>query len=296
MAPYVKRTPLLPSALASSLYLKAENLQYTQSFKVRAAAGQILSLSRDARSVGLVTSSSGNFGQAAAFVCNQLEIPLTVVMERTSNSHKIALTKNWGAKVVFCESNPGAREQMVHKIADEFDRTEIHPFNHRNAILGNASLGLEIFGQLPQVQNVVVPIGGGGLISGTALGLKMLAPNAKVWGVQPEGSNAAYLSLHRGQLCEVDRTETMADGLRSHSLGILNFKMIQAYVDEIKLVSEQSILNSVKSLLHFEKLLVEPSGAITVAAVVDGSIPADGTVAVLSGGNIDPKLLLDIAT
>ena len=296
MTPYVRQTPLLPSGLASGLYLKAENLQHTQSFKVRAAAGQILSLSQASRSMGLVTSSSGNFGQAAAFVCNQLEIPLTVVMERTSNPHKIALTKDWGAKVVFCESHPGARQQMVHEIGGELDRTEIHPYDHQNAVLGNASLGLEIFEQLPQIQNIIVPISGGGLISGIAHGLKIVAPNAKVWGVQPEGANAAYLSFQSGKVCELERIETLADGLRAHSPGTLNFKMIQAYVDEIRLVSEESILDSVKSLLHFEKLLVEPSGAITVAAVVDGTVPADGTVAVLSGGNIDPALLLEIAT
>ena len=295
MTPYVRQTPLLPSGLTSGLYLKAENLQHTQSFKVRAAAGQILSLSQASRSMGLVTSSSGNFGQAAAFVCHQLEIPLTGVMERKSNPHKGALTKNWGAKVVFCESHSGARQQMVHEIVSELDRTEIHPFDHQNAILGNASLGLEIFDQLPQIQNIIVPVSGGGLISGIAQGLKMVAPNARVWGVQPEGSNAAYLSCQKGEVCELKQPETIADGLRAHSPGALNFKMIQAYVDEIRLVSEESILNSVKSLLHFEKLLVEPSGAITVAAVADGTIPADGTVAVLSGGYMDPTLLRDMA-
>ena len=291
MAPYVRRTPLLSSHLAPDFYLKAESLQNTHSFKVRAAAGQILSLPQESAALGLVTSSSGNFGQAAAFVCSRLKIPLTVVMTRDSNPLKVKLTEGWGASVAFCENSLRARQQMVQDILADLGRTEIHPFNHPNAILGNASLALEIFEQFPLVQNVVVPVSGGGLISGVALGIKMVAPHVKVWGVQPEGSSAAYLSFRKGEICELERTETIADGLRANRLGDLTFAMIQRHVDEIQLVSEKSILEAVESLLATEKLLVEPSGAITVAAVVEGRIPRQGTVAILSGGNIDPELL-----
>ena len=293
ISPYIRRTPMLPSLFSDGLFLKAENLQNTNSFKVRAAAGQILSLTEDQLHRGLVTSSSGNFGQAAAYVASLVGCGLQVVMTRNSNPLKVALTRRWGAEVIFCDNHFGARQTRVEEIESSRGATQIHPFNHPNAILGNASLGLEVVEQYAEMRHLVVPISGGGLISGAALGAKLLNPATQVWGVQPQGSNATYLSFRAGQVLCVEKTETIADGLRVNQPGELTFSLIQEYVDSVVTVSEQSILEAVAHFFQTERLVVEPSGAVGLAAVLEGLIPAQNTVLVLSGGNLDPGLLQD---
>ena len=282
---------MLRSFFSDGVFLKAENLQNTNSFKIRAAAGQILSLSQLQLDRGLVTSSSGNFGQAAACVANLVGCDLLVVMTLNSNPLKVELTRKWGAEVVFCDNDFGARQARVEEIESSRGATQIHPFNHPNAILGNASLGLEVLEQNADTRHLVVPISGGGLIGGVALGAKLLNPAIQVWGVQPQGSNATYLSFRAGQILSVEKTETIADGLRANQPGDLTFPLIQEYVDSVVTVSEQSILEAVAHLFQTERLVVEPSGAVGMAAVLGGLIPAQNTVLVLSGGNVDPELL-----
>ncbi len=282
---------MLRSFFSDGLFLKAENLQNTNSFKIRAAAGQILSLSQPQLDRGLVTSSSGNFGQAAAYVASLVGCDLQVVMTRNSNPLKVELTRKWGAEVVFCDNDFGARLARVEEIESSLGTTQIHPFNHPNAILGNASLGLEVLEQNPDTRHLVVPISGGGLIGGVALGAKLLNPAIQVWGVQPQESNATYLSFRAGRILSVEKTETIADGLRANQPGDLTFPLIQEYVDLVVTVSEQSILEAVAHLFQTERLVVEPSGAVGMAAVLGGLIPAQNTVLVLSGGNVDPELL-----
>ncbi len=282
---------MLRSFFSDGLFLKAENLQNTNSFKVRAAAGQILSLSQPQLDKGLVTSSSGNFGQAAAFIASLVGCDLQVVMTRNSNPLKVNLTRKWGAEIVFCDNHFGARQARVEKIESSLGATQIHPFNHPNAILGNASLGLEVLEQNTDTQHLVVPISGGGLISGAALGAKLLHPAIQVWGVQPQGSNATYLSFRAGRILSAEKTDTIADGLRANRPGDLTFSLIQEYVDSVVTVSEQSILEAVAHFFQTERLVVEPSGAVGMAAVLGGMIPVEDTVLVVSGGNIDPDLL-----
>ena len=284
---------MLRSFFADGLFLKAENLQNTNSFKIRAAAGQILSLSQLQLDRGLVTSSSGNFGQAAACVASRVGCDLQVVMTRNTNPLKVELTRKWGAEVVFCDNHFGARQDRVTEIESSLGATQIHPFNHPNAILGNASLGLEVLEQYADTQHLVVPISGGGLISGAALGAKLLNPAIQVWGVQPQGSNATYLSFRAGRILSVEKTRTIADGLRANQPGDLTFRLIQEYVDSVVTVSEPGILEAVAHFFQTERLVVEPSGAVGMAAVLEGLIPAQNTVLVLSGGNIDPDLLED---
>ncbi len=291
--PYLRRTPTLPAIFSDGLFLKAENLQNTNSFKVRAAAGQILSLSEDQLSRGLVTSSSGNFGQAAAYVASSVGCDLQVVMSRNSNPLKVELTRRRGADVVFCDDHLRARQARVEEIESSRGATQIHPFNHPNAILGNASVGLEVLEQQPEARHFVVPISGGGLISGAALGAKLLNPAIQVWGVQAEGSNAAYLSFRAGRVLSLEKTETIADGLRANAPGDLTFQMIQEYVDSVVTVSEDSIRRAVAHFFQSERLVVEPSGAVGMAAIMEGQVPARDTVLLVSGGNIDPQVLLD---
>ena len=291
ISPYLRRTPILPSLLSDDLFLKAENLQNTNSFKVRAAAGQILSLTEDQLRRGLVTSSSGNFGQAAAYVAGLVGCDLQVVMTRDSNPLKVELTRRRGAEVVFCNNHFGARQALVDEIESSRGATQVHPFNHPKAILGNASLGLEVLEQNPETRHLVIPLSGGGLLSGAALGARLLNPAIQVWGVQPQGSNAAYLSFRAGRVLSVEKTETIADGLRANQPGDLTFSLIQEYVHSVVTVSEQSILEAVAHFFQTERLVVEPSGAVGMAAVMEGLIPAQNTVLVLSGGNVDPELL-----
>ncbi len=293
ISPFIRRTPLLQSLFSDDLFLKAENLQNTNSFKVRAAAGQILSLSQAQRDRGLVTSSSGNFGQAAAYVASLMGCSLQVVMTRNSNPLKVELTRKWGAEVVFCDNAFGARQARVEKIESTLGAIQIHPFNHPNAVLGNASLGLEVMEQKADIQHLVVPISGGGLISGAALGAKLRNPSIQVWGVQPQGSNATYLSFRAGRILSVEKTDTIADGLRVNRPGELTFSLIQHYVDSVITVSEQGILEAMAHFFQTERLVVEPSGAVGMAAVLEGSIPARNTVLILSGGNVDPDLLAE---
>lgn len=292
ISPCLRRTPLLPSFLSPDLLLKAECLQNTHSFKVRAAAGQILSLSGVELEAGLVTSSSGNFGQAAAFVASRVHCPLQVVMPRNSNQIKVHLTEEWGAEVVFCENDFQARQAKVEQIKSSLETTEIHPFEHPRAILGNASLGLEMLEQKPGIRHIVVPIGGGGLISGVALAAKLVQPEVQVWGVQPQGSNAAYLSFLGDRVQQLKRTHTIADGLRANRPGDLTFSLIRQHVHSVVTVEEDSILAAVSHFLGKEKLIVEPSGAVGLAAVLEGKVPVQETLLVLSGGNIDPGLLM----
>ena len=214
-------------------------------------------------------------------------------MTRNSNPLKVELTRKWGAEIIFCENHFGARQARVSEIESSLGATQIHPFNHPNAILGNASLGLEVLEQNADTKHLVVPISGGGLISGAALGAKLVNPSIQVWGVQPQGSNATCLSFRAGRILSVEKTDTIADGLRVNRPGELTFSLIQEYVDSVVTVSEQSILEAVAHFFQTERLVVEPSGAVGMAAVLEGLIPAQNTVLVLSGGNIDPDLLED---
>ena len=300
---------MLPSLFSDGLFLKAENLQNTNSFKVRAAAGQILSLTEDQLRRGLVTSSSGNFGQAAAYVAGLVGCDLQVVMTRDSNPLKVELTRRRGAEVVFCNNHFGARQALVDEIESSRGATQVHPFDHPKAILGNASLGLEVLEQNPETRHLVIPLSGGGLLSGAALGARLLNPAIQVWGVQPQGSisldagvcplsrhcerakHPAYLSFRAGRVLSVEKTETIAAGLRANQPGDLTFSLIQEYVHSVVTVSEQSILEAVAHFFQTERLVVEPSGAVGMAAVMEGLIPAQNTVLVLSGGNVDPELL-----
>ena len=291
LLPVIRVTPLLASDLSSELYLKAENLQVTGSFKIRAAYNQVAHLTQEERERGIVTSSSGNFAQAAAYAASQMGVSAKIVMMRSSNPLKVDRTRKRGGEVVFCEDRFEAREETVAEILASDGRTAIYPYNHQAAVAGNGTIGLELLEQLPKLENVVVPISGGGLISGIALVLKQHKPGVKVWGVQPKGSNATYLSFQRGERTGIDRAHTVADGLTVTCPGDLTFPLIQQYVDSVEVVEEDSIMNAVGHFLQEEKLVVEPSGAVPLAAVLEGTVPSRNTVLVLSGGNMTPEVV-----
>ncbi len=287
----IRMTPVLPSNFGTGLYLKPENLQLTGSFKIRAAYNQVASLTQEEKERGVVTSSSGNFAQAAAYAASQLGISAKVVMMRSSNPLKVERTRRWGGEVVFCEDRFEAREEKVTEIQASDDRTVIYPYDHEAAVAGNGTIGLELLQQLPEVENVVVPISGGGLISGIALVVKQHKPSVKVWGVQPKGSNATYLSFQAGQPQAIDRARTVADGLTVTRPGRLTFPLIQRYVHSVEAVEEESIMRAVGHFLQEDKLVVEPSGAVPLAAVMEGKVPVSNTLLVLSGGNMTAEVI-----
>ncbi len=287
----IRVTPLLPSDFGTGLYLKPENLQVTGSFKIRAAYNQVASLIQQERDRGVVTSSSGNFAQAAAYAAFQLGISAKIVMMRSSSPLKVERTRRWGGEVVFCEDRFEARAEKVADIQASDGRTVIYPYDHEAAVAGNGTIGLELLQQLPEVENVVVPISGGGLISGIALVLKEHKPSVKVWGVQPRGSNATYLSFQAGQPMAIDRGRTVADGLTVTRPGDLTFPLIMRYVDAVEAVEEETIMRAVGHFLEEEKLVVEPSGAVPLAAIMEGKVPVRHTVLVLSGGNMTAEVI-----
>lgn len=287
----ILETPLLTSKATSGVSFKPENLQVTGSFKIRPAYCQMIALTAEELRAGIVTSSSGNFAQATAHAASQLGVSAKIVMMRSSNPVKVQRTQRSGGDVVFCENRFEARAEEVARIREEEGRTEIFPYDHPNAVAGNASSGFEMIEQSPQVQHIVVPISGGGLISGIAWAVKERRPDVLIWGVQPTGSNATFLSFHRGKPTSIDRAQTMADGLMVTQPGEVTFPLIQKYVHDVVEVKEESILDAVRVLAEEEKLVVEPSGAVTLAAVLDGKVPASDTICFLSGGNISPEVL-----
>ncbi len=305
--PFIFKTPLVPARELSDLsgarvYLKAESLQVTGSFKLRAALNETLTLQSietkgriKGEIKGVVAASSGNFAQALAWAGSRLNVPVTIVMERRSSPLKVARTREYGAEVVFCEDNLPSRDRTVEALIKERGLVELHSYNRLEAIAGNGSLGLEILTQLPEVDAVLVPTSGGGLISGTAVAIKESRPAAKIIGVQPEISNAVALSLQRGKIVTLEATDTIADGLRASPKEI-TFAHIRKYVDEVALVSEDAIRRAVLFLFEHSRLVVEPSGAVAVAALLSGKLPAGGknVVVVLSGGNISLDALQEM--
>lgn len=290
----LQHTPVLASQVTSGLYLKAENLQVTGSFKIRPAFNQLAALTPEQRQQGAVTSSSGNFAQGAAYAARQLGVSIKVVMMRSSNPLKVEKTRGLGAEVVFCEDHFEARFRRVQEIQEEEGRAAVHPFDSPLAIAGNATIGLELLEQLEEIRHVVVPVSGGGLIAGISALLRLKAPKVRIWGIQPEGSNAACLSYQAGRPVSIEKAETVADGLTATRPGILTCSLMSRFVDGMYTVGEESILEAVRQLAVEEKLVVEPSGAVPLAAILEGKVPVERTVLILSGGNILPALLARI--
>lgn len=294
----VKHTPLIYAESLSSgaghpVYVKAESLQLGGAFKLRGAYNKISSLSDDERRRGVVAHSSGNHAIAVAYASKLLGVKAVIVIPDNAVEAKVKETLSYGAEVVRCGPTLSDREDVTRKLQEQYGYVLVHPFNDAMIMAGQGTIGLEIVDDLPDVQAVLAPIGGGGLISGIAVAVKSRHPNVKVIGVEPQGANDAYRSLREGRIVVLEHVDTIADGLRSQHLGTLTYDVIRRYLDDIVLVSDDEILDTVHLLLEKEKLVVEPSGAVAAAALRlrragDISGPA---VAVLSGGNIDPALL-----
>ena len=285
----------LSSIAGGPVKLKCENLQRTGSFKSRGAYVRIARLSPEERAAGVVAASAGNHAQGVALAAQMLGIRATVFMPEGAPIPKEKATKAYGADVVFHGRYLENALARAREFAAETGATLIHPFDHVDIVAGQASCGLEILDQAPDVQTVMVPTGGGGLLAGIALAVKATHPHVRVVGVQAEGAAAFPTSLERGEPTPLASMQTMADGIAVGLPGKVTFHAVQKYVDDIVTVSEESLSQALLALLERAKMVVEPAGAAAVAALLDEPdayrTPA---VAVLSGGNIDPLLLIKV--
>ena len=303
LAPVVVKTPLLPDdvlgeRLGIQLWHKAEVLQRGGAFKFRGAYTSMSGIDPVVRARGVVAPSSGNHGQGVAMAARIFGIPATVVMPTTVTAAKRAGAERLGARIVLAGTTTGERAAKAREICDAEGLTLIHPYDDPAIIAGQATVGLEIVNDIPDVDTVLVPVGGGGLSAGVATAVKLLASNARVIGVEPVGAAKLTRARESGRPVKLENTGSLADGLLASEVGALPFMHHQLYIDEVVLVDDASLVAAMRHLLDRMKVVAEPSGAITVAALMSGAAKARGkTVAVLSGGNIEwdglQKLLLN---
>ena len=276
-------------------YLKLESLQPMGAFKLRGAYNAIRRMPYDVRRGGVITYSSGNHGQAVAYAAQLVGVPAVVVMPETAPAVKVAGVKRWGGEVVFAGRTSEDRQQRAEAIAAERGLAIVPPFDHADIIAGQATMGLEIAEQLPDVRTVVVPVGGGGLIAGVVTGLAAAGSEARVWGVEPVGAPKLTRSLAAGRPVRLDRTASLADGLITLTVGEVPFAHLtqqRARLCGVALVDDDTLQEAVHFLWRHCRLAVEPSGAATTAALRSGLLkPVPPAVLVVSGGNIDPSLL-----
>lgn len=302
LSSFIVRTPLMHSTLLSqqagaSVYMKLENVQQTGSFKLRGATNKILSLSDEERARGVITVSSGNHGRAVSYVAGEVGIRAVVCLAENVPSHKVEGIRRYGAEVVSFGKNYDEASEHASRLQEERSLTFVHPFDDPYVIAGQGTIGLEILEDLPDVDTVIVPLSGGGLISGIALALKSADPSIRVFGVSMEQAPVMYHCLRAGKIVELEEEPTLADALVG-GLGGANhytFQMCQELVDETVLVSEEEIAEAMVFMLETHHLVVEGGGAVGIAALLNGLVDIGKQVAVvISGSNVDVPLLMQI--
>jgi len=293
IAPFIRRTPLHP--LPGGPQLKLENLQTTGSFKVRGAFNHVLAR-REECAEGIITASSGNHGQAVAYVGHVLGIRAVVVVPETVVAVKADAIAGYGAEVIRFGRYPEDRVIKARELADRRGLHYVPPYDDPLIIAGQGTAGVEIVEDCPDVETVLVPVSGGGLLSGVAAAVKGLRPEVRVIGAEPAGADRFGRSRQAGMPVMLERAETIADGLRALSPGRLTWDVTSEYVDEFHSVSDQAILAAMRRVLFGGHLLLEPSGAIAAAAAFELGLIGPTVVAVASGGNVDPPILLQALT
>lgn len=289
-------TPLVETAGLSRLagvpvWLKCELWQPMGAFKVRGAWTAITRLSDAERARGILTHSSGNHGQAVAFVAQRLGLRAVIVMPKTAPQVKVDGVRHFGGQIVFSEPTTTARVAMAAALQAEQELTLVPPYDDPAIVLGQSTCAWEILTRAPEIRTLVAPIGGGGLLAGTCVAAAALAPDARIVGVEPEGAAKLTAALAAGQPATLERTGSIADGLLPLSVGRLTFEYIRPMVKEAVRVTDGEIEAAVRYLYHEQGLRVEPSGAVGVAALLTGQLrPVTPTAVILSGGNVDPAL------
>jgi threonine dehydratase len=297
LKPFIHNTPVLTSSSFDALsgcqaYFKCENFQRMGAFKMRGALNAILHLPGNKRIKGITTHSSGNFAQAVSLSAKIMGIPATVVMPSTAPKVKKEAVRSYGAKIIECEPTLASRVETT----DEFSRTTgatiLHPSDHKDVIDGNSTATLELLEKIPDLEVIITPVGGGGLLAGTALAAKAINPEIEILAGEPIQADDAYWSLKKGSIQPSVNPQTIADGLKTQ-LGENNFPIIQKYVKEIIRVEEKEIISAMQWIWERMKILIEPSSAVAVAAILKepGHFHSKKTGIIISGGNVDLKKL-----
>lgn len=293
-------TPIMTSRTLNRLagaevYLKCENFQRMGAFKFRGAFNAMSRLSDADKARGVITYSSGNHAQAVALVGTLLGIRTTVVMPHDAPAIKLVATEDYGATIVEYDPQKATREKIAKTLAAEHGYTIVPPFDHLDIVAGQGTAALELFEELSTLNMLLVPCGGGGLLSGSAIATKGIDPSCRVVGIEPELADDATKSFHTKTLHTVHNPPTIADGTRTPSLGKVTFPLVLQYVDDMRTVSESEIIEAVQFLFYRMKLVVEPSGALGVAALLSRKVSSKGRVGIiLSGGNIDADTMTSI--
>ena len=295
------RTPVMTSrsfnALAGAeVFFKCENFQRGGAFKIRGASNFVYSIPKDQLHRGVVSYSSGNHAQAVAIAAASVGIPATIVMPADAPKSKLAATRGYGANVVTYDRMQGNREEMGRKISEETGAMLVPPYDHPWTIAGQGTAALELLEEVPDLDALVVCIGGGGLMSGCSIAARAMQPQIRIFGVEPEDANDTYLSFRGGKRLKIPMPQTIADGLRSQMPGDITFPIIQKNVEDIVLVSDREIRETMKFLITRMKMLVEPSGAVPATAIFHHKLPQGlkRIGAIVSGGNVDLEFLKTI--
>ena len=291
--PYINRTPVLTSsrldeASAASLFFKCENFQNIGAFKARGATNAVFSLDDAIARRGVATHSSGNHGAALARAAKLRGIPSHIVMPSNSAKIKVRTVEGYGARIVFCEPTEAARESACAEVIAKTGATSIHSFENEDVIAGQGTAALELLEDIPDVDLVMCPVGGGGLLCGTAIAAKATRPKIKVIAIEPANADDAAQSFHAGRLIRTEKKFTIADGLRTN-VGAPNFSIIQRYVDDIVTVSEEAIIAAMRTVWETMKIIIEPSAAVPYAAILESKIDIGGKRVgmIVTGGNVD---------
>jgi len=295
--PYAHRTPVITCAsldeqVGAQVFMKCENLQKVGAFKFRGACNAVFSLTDEEAAHGVATHSSGNHAQALALAARIRGIPAYIVMPENAPAVKKAAVAGYGGQITFCEQTLQARESTLAQVVGKTDATVIHPYNNHQVIAGQGTATLELLEEIPDLDVVIAPVGGGGLLSGTSIAAKGISPGIRVIAAEPELADDAYRSLRAGHIIPSENPQTVADGLLT-SLCDLTFSIIQSNVEQIVTVSEKAILESMKFIWERAKIIIEPSAAVPVALLWERKIDlGDLRVGViLSGGNVDLERL-----
>lgn len=293
ISPFAHKTPVFQSSwfneqTGGKLFFKCENFQKVGAFKFRGACNAVQSLPESDGKKGIVTHSSGNHAQAVALAASLRGFPATIVMPENAPKVKVNAVRNYGAEVVFCESTTEARENTAQKVIEETGAHFIHPYDHPDVIAGQGTCAKELMEEFPDLDMIIAPVGGGGLISGTAISTKAITTNTKVIAAEPKLADDAYRSFKKGSIQPVLRTDTIADGLRT-SLGKLPFSILSDLLDDIVTVPEESIIRDMRRVWERMKIIIEPSCAVPVSAIMDGKVDVEGKNVgiIITGGNVD---------
>ena len=291
--PYIHRTPVLTNswlndACRASLFFKCENFQKVGAFKARGATNAVFAIDDETAQRGVATHSSGNHGAAVARAAKLRGIPAHVVMPSNSAKVKIRAVESYGAQVVFCEPTEESREIKCAEVINQTGATLIHSFENEHVVAGQGTAAIELLEDIADFDVIMCPVGGGGLLSGTAIAAKSIQPQIKVIAVEPANADDAAQSFRAGRRLVTEKKFTIADGLRTN-IGEPNFAIVQSYVDDIVTVSEEAIISAMRTIWETMKIIIEPSAAVPYAAIADGVIDVNGkrTGIILTGGNVD---------